>query len=69
MRCTICQHERRAQIEMGLVFGTSARILANRFQCSPDAIQRHSQRHLTATQRAAIMSAQKPADSDEAARV
>jgi hypothetical protein len=23
MRCTICQHERRAQIEMGLVFGTS----------------------------------------------
>jgi len=40
------------------------RILAKRFECSSDALQRHSQRHLTPTQRAAILTAQKPTDVD-----
>ena len=34
------------------------RVLAARFDCSPDALQRHGQRHLKAVQRAAIMTAQ-----------
>ena len=52
MRCTICAHLRRAQLELGMILGTSMRELAKRFECSSDALQRHSKRHLTPTQRA-----------------
>jgi len=55
-RCSICQHPKRAQLELGLILGTSMRVLAAaRFDCSSDALQRHGQRHLSAVQRAAIM--------------
>jgi hypothetical protein len=64
MRCTICAHPRRAQLELGMILGTSMRVLAKRFECSSDALQRHSKRHLTPTQRAAILTAQKPTDVD-----
>jgi hypothetical protein len=40
------------------------RVLATRFDCSPDALQRHGQRHLSAVQRAAIMNAQAPTSVD-----
>jgi len=54
-RCSIYQHPKRAQLELGLILGTSMRVLAARFDCSSDALQRHGQRHLSAVQRAAIM--------------
>jgi len=38
-----------------MILGTSMRVLAKRFECSSDALQRHSKRHLTPTQRAAIL--------------
>jgi hypothetical protein len=47
-----------------MILGTSMRELAKRFECSSDALQRHSKRHLTPTQRAAILTAQKPTDVD-----
>jgi hypothetical protein len=64
MRCTICAHPRRAQLELGMILGTSMRVLAKRFECSSDALQRHGKRHLTPTQRAAILTAQKPCNVD-----
>jgi len=47
-----------------MILGTSMRVLAKRFECSSDALQRHSKRHLTPTQRAAILTAQKPCNVD-----
>jgi hypothetical protein len=32
-RCSICQHPKRAQLELGLILGTSMRVLAARFDC------------------------------------
>jgi hypothetical protein len=43
------------------VHGLSAKALANRFQVSADAIGRHARNHLTPAQRAAILTAAKPA--------
>jgi hypothetical protein len=40
-RCSICRHENRARIELLLAKGASRRHLAQRFNCSPDAIWRH----------------------------
>ena len=52
-RCTICAHERRHQIEIGMVNRVSYRTLANRFQVSRDALYRHSRAHLPPQARAA----------------
>jgi hypothetical protein len=43
--CTVCTHERRHQIDIGLVHHVPATILAKRFGCSPDAILRHAKAH------------------------
>jgi hypothetical protein len=62
--CTICQHERRHQIEIGLVHRVPHRVLARRFGVSTDALYRHGRRHLPAQIRAAILAAQKPSEVD-----
>lgn len=62
--CTICTHEKRAQIDMGIVYGLSVPVVAARFKVSSDAIYRHRKAHLTATQRAAILHAIKPSAID-----
>jgi len=62
--CSICEHERRHQIEIGLVHHVPMRVLARRFCTSADAIARHSRRHLPAQVRAAILAAQKPSAVD-----
>jgi hypothetical protein len=62
--CSICRHPKRHQIEIGLVYHTPARVLAARFECSRNAIDRHRQRHLTPHMRAAILAAQKPSAVD-----
>lgn len=63
-QCTICRHPRRHQIEIGLTHHVPMRALAIRFECSPDALQRHKQRHLTPQMMAAILAAQKPSEVD-----
>ncbi|EAQ34556.1 hypothetical protein NB311A_06046 [Nitrobacter sp. Nb-311A] len=63
-RCTVCDHDHRHQIEIGLTHGVAARVLGERFGLSKDAILRHARNHLTPAQRAAILSAQKPAAID-----
>jgi hypothetical protein len=45
--CTICGHERRAQIDAALHGGRSAAAIAATFRVSEDAVQRHKQRHAT----------------------
>lgn len=62
--CSVCAHERRHQIEIGLTHGVSARVLGDRFKLSKDAILRHSRNHLTPAMRAAILAAQKPSAID-----
>lgn len=63
-RCGVCAHERRHQIEIGLVHGVAARVLGERFGLSHHSILRHSKAHLTPQIRAAIISAQKPSEID-----
>jgi hypothetical protein len=62
--CSICRHERRHQIEIGLVHRVPLRVLAQRFDCSRDALHRHKHRHLTPQMAAAILAAQKPSEVD-----
>jgi hypothetical protein len=62
--CTICSHDKRAQIEIGLANKVPHRVLARRFGVSDDAVQRHAQRHLTPQMRAAILTAQQPTAVD-----
>jgi hypothetical protein len=61
--CSICTHDRRHQIEIGLVHRVPLRALAVRFQCSPDALHRHRHRHLTPQMAAAILVAQRSSAS------
>jgi hypothetical protein len=56
-KCSICHHERRHQIEIGLVYRTPLRVLGRRFD-------RHSKGHLTAAVRAAILTASQPTAVD-----
>lgn len=62
--CSICRHPRRHQLEIGLVHRVPLRVLAARFECSPDALQRHRHNHLTPQMAAAILAAQKPSEVD-----
>jgi hypothetical protein len=43
--CTICQHEKRHLLELGLVHRVPARVLAARFGVSKDALHRHRRNH------------------------
>jgi len=56
LRCTICTHRARLQIDLTLATGLSKRAIAQRFVVSPDALWRHSQAHLTAEMRSALAS-------------
>jgi len=62
--CSICQHAKRHLIEIGLTHHVPLRVLARRFECSPDALQRHRHNHLTPQMMAAILVAQKPSEID-----
>src|SRR5215469_10870332 len=54
LRCTICQHPARPQIDLAIGTGLSKRAIAERFSVSPDAVWRHGQSHLTPEVRAAL---------------
>jgi len=63
-RCTVCSSKHRHSIELGLVARVSAAALAQRYGASKHAILRHGHSHLSPTQRAALLSAQRPTDID-----
>jgi hypothetical protein len=46
--CSICTHERRAEIDRALVGGGSLRDIAGRFSLSKSAVERHGGEHLPA---------------------
>ena len=50
LRCTICNHPARPQIDLAIATGLSKRAVA----VSRDAVWRHAQAHLTAEMRAAL---------------
>src|SRR5437762_13598456 len=54
LRCTICNHPARPQIDLAIATGLSKRAVAERFGLSRDAVWRHAQAHLTAEMRAAL---------------
>jgi hypothetical protein len=54
LRCTICKHPARPQIDLAIATGLSKRAIAQRFRISPDAVWRHGQSHLTLEVRAAL---------------
>jgi len=54
LRCTICNHPARPQIDLAIATGLSKRAIAERFGVSRDAVWRHAQAHLTAEMRAAL---------------
>src|SRR5438874_9491101 len=54
LRCTICHHPARPQIDLAIATGLSKRAVAERFGVSRDAVWRHAQAHLTAEMRAAL---------------
>ena len=62
--CTVCAHNSRHQIEIGLVHGMSGTVLGDRFGLSSDAVYRHARNHLSPVQRAAILAAQHPTTID-----
>ena len=54
LRCTICNHPARPQIDPAVATGLSKRAVAARFGVSRDAVWRHAQAHLTSEMRAAL---------------
>ena len=54
LRCTICNHPARPQIDLAIATGLSKRAVAARFVVSRDAVWRPAQAHLTAEMRAAL---------------
>ena len=54
LRCTICNHSARPQIDLAIATGLSKRAVAERFRVSRDAVWRHARAHLTAEMRAAL---------------
>jgi hypothetical protein len=63
-KCTVCNSEHRASVELGLVHGLSQQVLADRFGLSRDAIGRHARTHLTPQAAAAILMAARPTAID-----
>ncbi len=62
--CAVCRHEKRHPIDLALTYGDSARSVAERFDLHYDAVVRHKNSHLSASQRAALLTAAKPSEID-----
>jgi hypothetical protein len=54
-KCTICAHPDRARIDLAIASGVAKRIVAQRFNVSPDAAWRHGRDHLSPELRAALV--------------
>jgi hypothetical protein len=62
--CTICTHDKRHAIEIGLVHRVPLRVLATRYNCGFHCLHRHRKNHLSPSTTAAILAAAHPAEID-----
>jgi hypothetical protein len=62
--CQVCRHDKRHQIDLGLICGVPRPTLAQRFGVTVDSLYRHSKTHVTASQAAAILQAVEPSQID-----
>ena len=63
-KCTICSHEKRSQIELGLVYKVPMPVLSRRFGVGRESLRRHRHNHISPQVAAAILEAQKPSAID-----
>jgi hypothetical protein len=61
--CQVCRHDKRHQIDLGLICGVPRPTLAQRFGVTVDSLYRH-QNHVTRSQAAAILQAVEPSQID-----
>src|SRR5436853_7841109 len=47
--CSICTHEKRAEIEAAVLSGTSLRGISRQFAVGPDSLERHVASHIQAS--------------------
>jgi len=47
--CTICSHEKRAEIDIDIASGKSYRVISRQFSIGHDSIQRHASEHIQET--------------------
>ena len=62
--CSICRHKRRSEIELALIHKLPVRVVATRYDVSPNAVFRHRRKHMPPQLVAAIMTASKPSEVD-----
>jgi hypothetical protein len=62
--CQVCNHRDRDLIDLKLATGQSLRSLAVEVGIHYDAIRRHSMAHLSASQRASLLTSMRPDDFD-----
>lgn len=63
--CTICTHQKRAEIELRMASRISARAIAAVFHVSRDAVARHRRKHMTKEQTIALQAKGRGATVDE----
>jgi hypothetical protein len=62
--CSCCTSPHRREIDLALVAGVPCTVIGRRFEVSSDSVQRHAKTHLSAVQRAALLTALKPSAID-----
>src|SRR5262245_24273823 len=62
--CGICRHEKRHQIEIGLVHRVPYNVLSRRFGVGTWSLRNHRHKHLSAQVAAGILAAQHPSEID-----
>jgi hypothetical protein len=62
--CSVCTHAQRREIELATVTLVPVSAIAVRYDISTDSVYRHAKKHFTPPQRAAYLSAMKPAGVD-----
>lgn len=65
-RCSICSHEKAAEIDLGLSRNVPVRVLARRYGVGEDALYRHRTNHLSPQLRAQLaLGSETPIDLDK----
>jgi hypothetical protein len=62
--CSCCTSPHRREIDLALVAKVPCTVIGRRFDISADSVQRHAKHHLSAVQRAALLTAMKPSAID-----
>jgi hypothetical protein len=62
--CSVCAHDRRVEIDVGLCSLVPIATLVSRFDVSSDSLTRHRKNHLSPLQKGAILAGVVPSDLD-----